>query len=206
MVNAFFTRFICSFAALVLSGAAIAAPAKPAAAPAPAKPVASGPQVLLKTSAGDITLELDAEKAPKTVANFLGYVKSGHYNGTIFHRVIGSFMIQGGGFDAKMNEKSTEAPIQNEAANGLKNAPYTIAMARTSAPHSATAQFFINVADNAMLNYPSRDGWGYAVFGKVISGTDVVDKIKAVRTGRSGGHSDVPLEPVTIITATVIKS
>lgn len=206
MVNTLFTRFITTVAALVLSGAAMAAPAKPAAAPAPAKAVATSPQVLLKTSAGDIVLELNAEKAPVTVANFLGYVKSGHYNGTIFHRVIGSFMIQGGGYDAQMNEKSTGAPIQNEGLNGLKNLPYTIAMARMSAPHSATAQFFINVADNAMLNPPGRDGWGYAVFGKVISGTDVVDKIKAVRTGRSGGHSDVPLEPVTIITATVIKS
>lgn len=194
MVTTFFKRVAKHVAAIVLLGTALTATAS------------TNPQVLLKTSLGDITVELDAAKAPKTVENFLRYVNKGQYNGTIFHRVIGSFMIQGGGFDATMREKSTDAPVQNEAKNGLKNAPYTIAMARTSAPHSATAQFFINVADNAMLNYPSRDGWGYAVFGKVIAGTDVVDKIKAVRTGRSGMYDDVPLEPVTIISATVIKS
>jgi peptidyl-prolyl cis-trans isomerase A (cyclophilin A) len=194
MLNSIFKQLAKCLAAITLFTVAFTATAQ------------NAPQVLLKTTAGDIVLELDAAKAPKTVENFLNYVKSGHYNGTIFHRVIGSFMIQGGGFDAKMREKSTQAPIQNEAKNGLKNNTYTIAMARTSAPHSATAQFFINVADNDALNYPSRDGWGYAVFGKVISGMQVVDKIKAVRTGRSGMYDDVPLEPVTILSATVIKS
>jgi peptidyl-prolyl cis-trans isomerase A (cyclophilin A) len=164
------------------------------------------PQVLLKTSAGDIVVELNGVKAPKSTANFLQYVNKGFYNGTIFHRVMSSFMIQGGGFTADMQEKDTDAPITNEAKNGLSNAPYTIAMARRYPPHSATAQFFINVGNNTRLDYPAHDGWGYAVFGKVISGTDVVDKIKAVRVGRSGPHENVPLEPVTIISATVIKS
>ena len=161
--------------------------------------------VLLTTNHGNITIELDAEKAPKTVENFLAYVNSGHYAGTIFHRVIDGFMIQGGGFDKDMREKATRAPIQNEAANGLKNDIYTIAMARTSAPHSATAQFFINTANNSMLNYPSRDGWGYAVFGKVIKGTEVVDKIKNVSTGNRGGHQNVPTTPVVIESASVIN-
>jgi cyclophilin family peptidyl-prolyl cis-trans isomerase len=162
-------------------------------------------QVLLKTNMGDILLELYPEKAPKTVANFLQYVKSGHYKGTIFHRVIDNFMIQGGGFDQNMKEEPTKAPIENEANNGLKNEAYSVAMARTQDPHSATAQFFINVKDNAFLDYPSRDGWGYAVFGKVTKGTDVVDKIKKVETGNNGMHQNVPLKPVVIESASVIK-
>lgn len=157
--------------------------------------------VELHTNHGVIKLELDAAKAPKTVENFLNYVKKGHYDGTVFHRVINGFMIQGGGYDQNMREKATEAPIKNEANNGLKNEVYTVAMARTSAPHSATAQFFINVADNRFLNYPGQDGWGYAVFGRVIAGTDVVDKIKQVRTGAG----DVPATPVVIESATLVK-
>jgi peptidyl-prolyl cis-trans isomerase B (cyclophilin B) len=149
---------------------------------------------------GVITLELDAEKAPKSVANFLAYVNKGHYNGTIFHRVIPGFMVQGGGMEPGMKQKDCDAPIENEANNGLKNANYTVAMARTGDPHSATAQFFINVSDNGFLNHtaPSSQGWGYAVFGKVIAGTDVVDKIKAVKTGRKGFHDDVPKDDVVI--------
>jgi peptidyl-prolyl cis-trans isomerase B (cyclophilin B) len=161
----------------------------------------SNPQVELHiANYGVITLELDAGKAPKSVENFLSYVNKGHYNNTIFHRVIPGFMVQGRGFEAGMKQKNSDAPIQNEANNGLKNANYTVAMARTSDPHSATAQFFINVADNGFLNHtaPSAQGWGYAVFGKVVSGTDVVDKIKAVKTGRSGFHDDVPKEDVVI--------
>jgi peptidyl-prolyl cis-trans isomerase A (cyclophilin A)/peptidyl-prolyl cis-trans isomerase B (cyclophilin B) len=162
---------------------------------------ADTPHVSLKTSMGEIVLELYPDKAPKSVENFLQYVKKGQYKGTIFHRVIDGFMIQGGGFDKDMNQKPTGAPIENEAKNGLKNTAYTLAMARTSAPHSATAQFFINVKDNAFLDYPSRDGWGYAVFGKVIKGTDVVDKIKSVPTG----PGDVPTTPVVIESATIVK-
>ena len=161
----------------------------------------SNPQVELHiANYGVITLELDAAKAPKSVENFLAYVNNGHYNNTIFHRVIPGFMVQGGGFEPGMKQKNCDAPIQNEANNGLKNANYTVAMARTSDPHSATAQFFINVADNNFLNHtsPSAQGWGYAVFGKVISGAEVVDKIKAVKTGRSGFHDDVPKEDVVI--------
>ena len=155
---------------------------------------------------GVITLELDQDKAPASAANFLSYVKKGHYDNTIFHRVIPGFMVQGGGFEPGMKQKDTDAPIQNEAKNGLKNDKYTVAMARTGDPHSATAQFFINVADNGFLNHtaPSAQGWGYAVFGKVVSGTDVVDKIKAVKTGRSGFHDDVPKEDVVIEKAVVI--
>ena len=149
---------------------------------------------------GVITLELDAEKAPKTVENFLHYVNKGHYDKTIFHRVINNFMVQGGGFEPGMTQKPCDEPITNEANNGLKNDNYTVAMARTSDPHSATAQFFINVADNDFLNHkaPSMQGWGYAVFGKVVAGTDVVDKIRAVKTGRKGFHDDVPKEDVVI--------
>ncbi len=149
---------------------------------------------------GIITLELDAEKAPKSVENFLAYVNKGHYNNTIFHRVIPGFMIQGGGMEPGMAQKPCDDPITNEANNGLKNANYTVAMARTGDPHSATAQFFINVADNGFLNHtaPSQQGWGYAVFGKVVSGQDVVDRIKAVKTGRKGFHDDVPKEDVII--------
>ncbi len=160
--------------------------------------------ILMKTSKGDIKLELDPEKAPKTVANFLSYVESGHYNGTIFHRVMDGFMIQGGGFDADMNQKNAPDTVENEAKNGLKNDAGTIAMARTADPHSAGAQFFINVNDNAFLNYPGQDGWGYCVFGKVVEGMDVVNKIKGVKTGNAGYHQNVPVEPVTITEVTVI--
>jgi peptidyl-prolyl cis-trans isomerase B (cyclophilin B) len=159
--------------------------------------------ITLSTSLGNIVLELDADKAPITVENFLSYAKSGYYNGTIFHRVIDGFMIQGGGFDASMKQKSTENPIKNEANNGLKNNKYTIAMARTSIPDSATSQFFINVNNNDFLNYPGQDGWGYCVFGKVTEGTDVVDKIQKVATGNSAGHQDVPREAVTILNVTI---
>jgi len=168
----------------------------------------SNPQVELHIKdQGVITLELDQEKAPKSVANFLEYVTKGHYDNTVFHRVIPGFMVQGGGFEPGMSQKPTGAEIQNEANNGLKNENYTVAMARTSAPHSATAQFFINVADNGFLNHtaPSAQGWGYAVFGKVVDGKEVVDKIKAVKTGRKGFHDDVPLEDVVIEKA-VVKS
>jgi peptidyl-prolyl cis-trans isomerase B (cyclophilin B) len=167
----------------------------------------SHPLVKLETSMGDITLELYPDKAPVTVANFLEYVKSGFYQGTIFHRVISSFMIQGGGMDAQMHEKTTRAPIKNEANNGLTNDAYTVAMARTNNPDSATAQFFINVANNAFLNHKGEtpQGWGYAVFGKVIKGREVVDKIKAVATTNRGPHENVPQEPITIIKATVVQ-
>ena len=161
----------------------------------------SNPQVELHvTNYGVITLELDKEKAPQSVTNFLSYVNKGHYNNTIFHRVIPGFMVQGGGMEPGMNQKTCDAPIQNEANNGLKNNNYTVAMARTGDPHSATAQFFINIADNGFLNHtaPNAQGWGYAVFGKVVAGADVVDKIKAVKTGRKGFHDDVPKEDVII--------
>lgn len=162
--------------------------------------------VKLETSMGDIILDLDAEKAPKTVANFLEYVNAGHYDGTIFHRVIDGFMIQGGGMDADMQEKSTGAPIENEANNGLPNEAYTVAMARTMDPHSATAQFFINVKNNDFLNHTAQtpNGWGYAVFGKVAKGHAVVDKIKGVDTGRHGMHDDVPQTPIEIVKASVV--
>jgi peptidyl-prolyl cis-trans isomerase B (cyclophilin B) len=155
---------------------------------------------------GVITLELDAEKAPKSVANFLAYVAKGHYDNTVFHRVIPGFMVQGGGFEPGMKQKDSDKPIDNEANNGLKNDNYTVAMARTNDPHSATAQFFINVANNGFLNHTaiSSSGWGYAVFGKVVSGTDVVDAIKAVKTGNKGGHGDVPNEDVIIEKAVAI--
>jgi peptidyl-prolyl cis-trans isomerase B (cyclophilin B) len=160
--------------------------------------------IKLHTNQGVITLELDAEKAPKTVANFIAYVESGHYANTIFHRVIDGFMIQGGGFEPGMKQKGAGEPVHNEAANGLKNERGTVAMARTSAPHSATAQFFINLADNGFLDYPGQDGWGYCVFGRVIDGMEVVDKIKSVKTGRSGFHQDVPVEDVVIERAEVV--
>ena len=164
--------------------------------------------VKLETSMGDIILELDDEKAPKTVANFLEYVTNGHYDGTIFHRVIDGFMIQGGGMTADMQEKTTQTAIENEADNGLKNEAYAIAMARTSDPHSATAQFFINVKNNDFLDHTAKtpQGWGYAVFGKVAQGQGVVNKIKAVETGSRGMHQDVPTEPVVIIKAEVVES
>jgi peptidyl-prolyl cis-trans isomerase B (cyclophilin B) len=161
----------------------------------------ANPQVELHIAGfGTITLELDADKAPASTANFLSYVNKGHYNNTVFHRIIPGFMVQGGGFEPGMNQKPCEAPINNEANNGLKNNNYTVAMARTSDPHSATAQFFINVADNGFLNHtaPSMQGWGYAVFGQVVKGTEVVDQIKAVKTGRKGYHDDVPLNDVII--------
>jgi peptidyl-prolyl cis-trans isomerase B (cyclophilin B) len=156
--------------------------------------------VKLTTNFGEITLELDAEKAPLTVANFLEYVNSGFYDNTVFHRVIDGFMIQGGGFEPGMNQKPTNDPVKNEADNGLQNKAYTIAMARTPNPHSATAQFFINVADNDFLNFsaPTANGWGYCVFGKVTEGTEVVDAIRKVRTGNKAGHQDVPVEDVII--------
>ena len=160
--------------------------------------LAAGPQVLIKTNLGDITLELDDEKAPDTVENFLAYVDDGFYDGTIFHRVIPDFMIQGGGLTADMTKKSTRAPVMNEAKNGLKNVRGSIAMARTGEPHSATAQFFINHRDNTNLDYPSFDGWGYAVFGQVTAGMDVVDAIADVPTGMRDGRRDVPRETVTI--------
>ncbi|KAF1047099.1 peptidylprolyl isomerase [Xylophilus sp.] len=165
------------------------------------------PQVELHIAGyGVITLELDADKAPKSVENFLAYVKKGHYDNTIFHRVIPGFMVQGGGFEPGLQQKPTDAPIENEADNGLKNDNYTVAFARTNAPHSATSQFFINVADNGFLNHtaPSAQGWGYAVFGKVIDGTDVVDRIKAVKTGRKGFHDDVPKDDVVIEKAVLL--
>ncbi|KAG8153932.1 MULTISPECIES: peptidylprolyl isomerase [Burkholderia] len=162
--------------------------------------------VELHTNHGVIKLELDAEKAPKSVENFLNYVKKGHYDGTVFHRVINGFMIQGGGFEPGLKQKPTDAPIDNEANNGLKNDNYTVAMARTNDPHSATAQFFINVNDNDFLNHssPTPQGWGYAVFGKVVEGQDVVDKIKGVKTGNAGFHQDVPADDVVIEKAVVV--
>ena len=165
--------------------------------------MADQPKVLLHTSMGDIKLALDADDAPATVENFLQYVRDGHYDNTVFHRVIDGFMIQGGGMEPGMKQKPTRGPVANEAGSGLKNARYTVAMARTSDPHSATAQFFINVADNAFLDHkgPSPQGWGYCVFGKVVEGTDVVDRIKSVATGSAGLHQDVPREDVVILKA-----
>lgn len=164
-------------------------------------------KVKLQTNQGDIVIELNAEKAPETVANFLEYVNSGFFDGTIFHRVIDNFMIQGGGFDQEFKQKTTNDPIKNEADNGLKNDKYTLAMARTNDPHSATAQFFINVADNDFLNHtaPNPNGWGYAVFGVVTEGTEVVDAIKGVATGSRGFHQDVPNENIVIESATVVE-
>lgn len=159
--------------------------------------------ITLKTNRGDIVLELDAEKAPKTTENFIQYVKEGHFDGTIFHRVISNFMIQGGGFEVGMRQKPTRAPIENEATNGLSNLNGTIAMARTMDPHSASAQFFINVADNKFLDHPGQDGWGYCVFGKVSAGMDVVDQIKSVATTSRMGHQDVPVDDLVIEKATL---
>ena len=184
------SRFLAVFCGITLSAAVLAAEA---------------PQVSIKTSMGDIVDELDQDTAPKSVANFLSYVKSGFYKGTIFHRVIDGFMIQGGGMDAKMVQKKTGKPVQNEAQNGLKNVPYSLAMARTADPHSATSQFFINVAENSSLDYPGRDGFGYTVFGKVVQGQDVVDKIKMVLVDDKNGQQNVPVIPIVIKSATVIK-
>ena len=185
-----------------LALASIAAAATIFVAPVHAQ---NAPRVKLATSLGDIVVELNPAKAPKTVENFLKYVADKHYDGTIFHRVIDGFMIQGGGFTPDMVQKPMRPPIPLEATNGLKNDTYTIAMARTNVPDSATAQFFINVKDNAMLNAPQPDGHGYAVFGKVVSGTEVVDKIKAVATGTRGMHQNVPTTPVVIQSATLVK-
>ncbi len=169
--------------------------------------MSSNPRVKVQTNLGDFVITLDADKAPKTTANFVSYVKDGFYNGTIFHRVIDGFMIQGGGFEPGMKQKATKAPVENEANNGLKNDKYTIAMARTNDPQSATAQFFINVANNDFLNFtaPTANGWGYAVFGKVTEGTDVIDKMKGVKTGNSGFHQNVPTEDVVIEKAEVLE-
>lgn len=161
--------------------------------------------VLMTTNKGNIKVELDADKAPKTVANFLDYVNKGHYANTVFHRVIKDFMIQGGGFEPGMKQKAADQTVENEAKNGLKNDKYTIAMARTMAPHSASAQFFINTKNNDFLNYPGQDGWGYAVFGKVVEGQDVVDQINTVKTGRAGMHSDVPNDDVIIEKVEVVQ-
>ena len=191
------TRLITLGAWMLGLSAAVASPWAAAEATPPA------PRVHLETNLGTIVLELNPDKAPETVENFLQYVKDKHYDGTVFHRVIGNFMIQGGGFKADMQQKSTRPPIALESRNGLKNDRGTIAMARTNVPDSATAQFFINVVDNAMLNAPNPDGHGYAVFGKVVSGMDVVDKIRSVPTGPRGGHRDVPNTPVTIRQATL---
>ncbi|WP_426173630.1 peptidylprolyl isomerase [Massilia sp. TWR1-2-2] len=183
-------RFLTVFFGVTFSAAVLAADA---------------PQVTLKTTMGDIVLELDQEKAPKTVANFLQYVKTGHYKGTIFHRVIDGFMIQGGGMDAKLVTKKTGKPVKNEASNGLRNVSYSVAMARTADPDSATSQFFINVADNTPLDYPGRDGFGYTVFGKVVQGQEVVDKIKAVVVDDVRGQANVPIVPIVIQSASVVK-
>jgi len=181
------------FAGAALSGAVLAQPA-------------AHPQVSLKTSEGEIVLELDQEKAPKTVANFLMYVKSGHYKGTIFHRVIDGFMIQGGGYTKDLKPKAMKPPIKSESNNGLKNATYSVAMARTGNPDSATAQFFINVADNEALDYPGRDGFGYTVFGKVVQGQEVVDKIKGVLVDDKGMFQNIPVIPVVVTNATILKT
>lgn len=164
------------------------------------------PQVAFETNMGRIVLELNSEKAPATVENFIQYVQSGHYDGLIFHRVIDNFMIQGGGFDKDMKQRSTRAPIQNEADNGLTNDVGTVAMARTNDPHSASAQFFINVKNNAFLNHSSKtmQGWGYAVFGRVVEGMDVINQIKGVRTGNAAGHGDVPVSPIIIEKAVLV--
>ncbi len=160
--------------------------------------------IKLTTNHGDILLELDAERAPKTCANFEQYVRDGHYDGTLFHRVIDGFMVQGGGFSTDFSQKPTRAPIENEANNGLKNLAGTIAMARTMDPHSASSQFFINVSDNGFLDYPGQDGWGYCVFGRVVGGMETIDAIKAVGTGSRNGHQDVPLEDVVIEKAEIV--
>jgi len=197
-------KFLTPLFALLFAGLCVL-PAH-AATQSPAKK-GKVPMVKLHTNHGTITIQLDAEKAPNTVKNFLEYVKNGSYDNTIFHRVIDNFMIQGGGFEPGMKQKPTLAPIQNEAANGLKNDKYTLAMARTGDPHSATAQFFINTKDNDFLNYTAanQQGYGYCVFGKVVEGMDVVDKIGKVKTGSSGGHGDVPKEDVIITKAELVK-
>jgi peptidyl-prolyl cis-trans isomerase B (cyclophilin B) len=197
----------CSFALAAFAPALVsAAPAANSSTSTSegTKAMSTNPRVKLQTNQGDMVITLDAAKAPKTVENFLTYVKEGFYNGTVFHRVIDGFMIQGGGFEPGMKQKQTHAPIENEANNGLKNDKYTLAMARTSDPHSATAQFFINVSNNDFLNF-TANGWGYAVFGTVTEGTDVVDKIKGVKTGNKGFHQNVPNEDVIIEKAEVLE-
>lgn len=200
-----FGKLMSLFAGVALSGAALAATptAAPKAAPAAAP---TTPQVEIKTTMGDIVVELNGEKAPKTVDNFITYVKAGFYKGTIFHRVIDGFMIQGGGFDEKLVQKKTNKPVPIESQNGLTNNTYTIAMARTGDPNSATSQFFINVADNDALNYPGRDGFGYTVFGKVVKGQEVVDRIKAVLVDDKGIFQNIPVVPVVIKSATILKT
>ncbi|MEO5935090.1 MAG: peptidylprolyl isomerase [Duganella sp.] len=194
-----FGKLMTMFAGVALSGAALAA--------APAAPAASAtPQVEIKTTMGDIVVELDREKAPKSVENFLAYVKSGFYKGTIFHRVIDGFMIQGGGYDEKLNQKKVNKPVPIESQNGLSNVTYSLAMARTGDPNSATSQFFINVADNEALNYPGRDGFGYTVFGKVVKGQEVVDKIKGVLVDDKGIFQNIPVIPIVIKSATILKT
>ena len=200
----------CSFALAAFAPALVSA--APAASSSPStsegtKTMSTNPRVKLQTNQGDMVITLDAAKAPKSVENFLTYVKEGFYNVTLFHRVIDGFMIQGGGFEPGMKQKQTHAPIENEANNGLKNDKYTLAMARTSDPHSATAQFFINVSNNDFLNFtsPTPNGWGYAVFGAVTEGQDVVDKIKGVKTGNKGFHQNVPNEDVIIEKAEVLE-
>lgn len=191
----------------VMSFGAHAAPPSNSTTPQGVKSMSTNPRVKMTTNMGDIVISLDAAKAPKTVANFLAYVKDGFYDGTVFHRVIDGFMVQGGGFEAGLKQKPTKAPVENEANNGLKNNKYTLAMARTSDPHSATAQFFINVANNDFLNHtaPTSNGWGYAVFGEVVEGQDVVDKMKAVKTGNSGFHQNVPVQDIVITKAVVVE-
>ncbi len=200
----------CSFALAAFAPAIVsAAPAATTSSTSSegTKTMSTNPRVKLVTNQGDMVITLDAAKAPKTVENFLTYVKEGFYNGTVFHRVIDGFMIQGGGFEPGMKQKQTHAPIENEANNGLKNDKYTLAMARTSDPHSATAQFFINVSNNDFLNFtsPTPNGWGYAVFGTVTEGTDVVEKIKGVKTGNKGFHQNVPNDDVIIEKAEVLE-
>jgi peptidyl-prolyl cis-trans isomerase A (cyclophilin A) len=201
-------KLMAVLAGVALSGAVLAAkPApKPDPKPAAAEAPQATPQVAFKTSMGDIVVELDHDKAPKTVDNFLQYVKSGYYKGTIFHRVIDGFMIQGGGFDEKLKQKPTRPPVKNESQNGLPNNTYTIAMARTANPDSATSQFFINVADNEVLNFPGRDGAGYTVFGKVVQGQEVVDKIKGVLVDDKGMFQNIPVIPVVVKSATILKT
>lgn len=191
----------------MISTSALAAPPTNSTTQQGVKSMSTNPRVKMTTNMGDIVISLDAAKAPKTVANFLAYVKDGFYDGTIFHRVIDGFMVQGGGFEPGLKQKSTKAPIENEANNGLKNNKYTLAMARTNDPHSATAQFFINVANNDFLNHsaPTSNGWGYAVFGEVVEGQDVIDKMKAVKTGNSGFHQNVPVQDVVITKAVVLE-
>ena len=191
---------------LVFSGA-VAAQSSNSTSKQGVNSMSTNPRVKMSTNMGDFVISLDAAKAPKTVANFLAYVNDGFYNGTVFHRVIDGFMVQGGGFEPGLKQKATKAEIENEANNGLKNNKYTLAMARTSAPHSASSQFFINVANNEFLNHtaPTANGWGYAVFGEVVEGQDVIDKMKAVKTGNSGFHQNVPVEDLVITKAVVVE-